>query len=73
MKRLAVQSSQGDKEFLQEVEVLSRLHHRHLVNLIGFCEDRTNLCLVYEYLPLGTLRDALKGEEELEGGVSGNK
>ncbi|CAI5462509.1 unnamed protein product [Closterium sp. Yama58-4] len=60
VKRLDVGSDQGEKEFVTEVELLTRLHHRHLVSLIGFCEeDDQRLMLVYEYVPNGTLRHAL--------------
>ncbi|URE15117.1 STYKc, partial [Musa troglodytarum] len=40
VKVLAGSSSQGEKEFQTEVLVLSRLHHRNLVNLVGYCVDK---------------------------------
>ncbi|GBG83853.1 hypothetical protein CBR_g37652 [Chara braunii] len=52
---------QEDKEFLMEVELLSRLHHVHLVKLIGYCAERNERLLVYEFLPNGTLREHLNG------------
>ncbi|XP_042060349.1 receptor-like serine/threonine-protein kinase ALE2 isoform X2 [Salvia splendens] len=49
------------REFLAEVEMLSRLHHRNLVKLIGICvEDRTR-CLVYELVPNGSVESHLHG------------
>eukprot|EP00897_Mesotaenium_endlicherianum_P009492 jgi/Mesen1/8571/ME000497S07979 len=48
-----------DKEFLLEVELLSRLHHFHLVALSGYCLERDQRILVYEYMPGGSLRDLL--------------
>lgn len=39
VKRALEGSLQGDKEFLTEIELLSRLHHRNLVSLIGYCDE----------------------------------
>ncbi|WVZ90842.1 hypothetical protein U9M48_037102 [Paspalum notatum var. saurae] len=55
-------SSQGDKEFLAEARHLSRVHHRNLVSLIGYCKDKKHLALVYEYMHGGNLEDCLRGE-----------
>ncbi|KAI5074517.1 hypothetical protein GOP47_0010941 [Adiantum capillus-veneris] len=55
VKQLKVGASQGEKEFRAEVEIISRVHHRHLVSLVGYCiADRQRL-LVYDYVPNGTL------------------
>ncbi len=40
IKRASQQSLQGTTEFRNEVLLLSRLHHRHLVRLEGFCDDK---------------------------------
>ncbi|KAI3443635.1 hypothetical protein Pfo_000300 [Paulownia fortunei] len=61
MKILKRYDQQGGREFMAEVEMLSRLHHRNLVKLIGICaEDRTR-CLVYELIPNGSLESHLHG------------
>ncbi|XP_022850597.1 serine/threonine-protein kinase-like protein CCR4 [Olea europaea var. sylvestris] len=53
--------SQDDKDnaFLNELEFLSRLNHKNLVRLLGYCEDSNELLLVYEYMNNGTLHDHL--------------
>ena len=51
----------GDREFLAEVEMLSRLHHRNLVKLIGICTEESFRCLVYELIPNGSVESHLHG------------
>ncbi|XP_021300080.1 serine/threonine-protein kinase-like protein CCR4 [Herrania umbratica] len=48
-----------DNAFVNELEYLSRLHHKNLVRLLGFCEDSNERVLVYEYMDNGTLHDHL--------------
>nr|KYP61212.1 Lectin-domain containing receptor kinase A4.3 [Cajanus cajan] len=55
IKRVSEDSDQGIKEFASEVRTISRLRHRNLVNLIGWCHERKKLLLVYEYMPNGSL------------------
>jgi serine/threonine protein kinase len=67
IKRAQEGSLQGEKEFLTEIELLSRLHHRNLVSLLGFCDEEGEQMLVYEFMSNGTLRDHLsvKAKEPL--------
>lgn len=44
-------------QFLQELEILSKIHHPHLLLLLGACPDKN--CLVYEYMENGSLEDRL--------------
>ncbi|XP_078437109.1 leucine-rich repeat protein kinase family protein [Wolffia australiana] len=62
IKRAEVGSLQGSREFFTEIEILSRLHHRNLVSLVGFCDEGDEQMLVYEFMPNGTLRDHLSGK-----------
>lgn len=50
-----------DREFIAEVEMLSRLHHRNLVKLIGICIEGRNRCLVYELVHNGSVESHLHG------------
>ncbi|XP_009768306.1 putative LRR receptor-like serine/threonine-protein kinase At1g06840 isoform X1 [Nicotiana tabacum] len=62
IKRALEGSLQGQKEFLTEIELLSRLHHRNLVSLLGYCGEEGEQMLVYEFMPNGTLRDHISGK-----------
>lgn len=55
VKRLKTGSGQGDREFQAEIEIISRVHHRHLVSLVGYCISGDQRLLVYEYVPNKTL------------------
>lgn len=62
VKVLDKESRQGETEFLNEVDILSRVHHKHLVNLVGYCRvPGMQMMLIYEYIHRGSLRDHLSG------------
>uniref|UniRef100_A0ACD5UTR9 Uncharacterized protein n=1 Tax=Avena sativa TaxID=4498 RepID=A0ACD5UTR9_AVESA len=48
-------SNRGEQEFVAEVNTISKLSHRNLVKLIGWCHEGSELLLVYEYFPMGRL------------------
>lgn len=53
---------QGGLEFKTEIELLSRVHHKNLVGLVGFCFEQGEQMLIYEFVPNGTLRASLSGK-----------
>ncbi|KAJ6937919.1 leucine-rich repeat receptor-like protein kinase [Populus alba x Populus x berolinensis] len=62
IKRAQQGSMQGGLEFKTEIELLSRVHHKNVVSLIGFCFDRGEQMLVYEFVPNGSLMASLSGK-----------
>lgn len=66
VKVLSSDSHQGKREFLNEVSLMSRIHHRNLVALLGYCQDQGTNILVYEYMHNGTLREHLHGPASQE-------
>ncbi|CAA3011829.1 probable LRR receptor-like serine threonine-kinase At1g06840 [Olea europaea subsp. europaea] len=63
IKRSQQGSLQGDKEFYTEIEMLSRLHHKNLVSLVGYCDEDYEQMLVYEFMPNGSLHDLLSARD----------
>ncbi|KAL9256600.1 putative serine/threonine-protein kinase PBL3 [Drosera capensis] len=59
VKKLKPEGFQGHKEWLTEVNYLSRLYHPNLVKLIGYCLEGDNRLLVYEFMAKGSLENHL--------------
>ncbi|KAL5729238.1 non-specific serine/threonine protein kinase [Ranunculus cassubicifolius] len=62
VKQLKAGSGQGEREFQAEVEIISRVHHKHLVSLVGYCMAGVQRMLVYEFVPNNTLEFHLHGK-----------
>ncbi|CAL9154583.1 unnamed protein product [Musa hybrid cultivar] len=67
VKLLTREDQSGDREFIAEVEMLSRLHHRNLVKLIGICIEGGIRCLVYEFVRNGSVESHLHGADKMKG------
>ncbi|KAK6164332.1 hypothetical protein DH2020_001196 [Rehmannia glutinosa] len=67
VKLLTRDNQNGDREFIAEIEMLSRLHHRNLVKLIGICIEQRTRCLVYELVPNGSVESHLHGDDRSKG------
>lgn len=62
IKKAQNDSNQGGLEFKTEIELLSRVHHKNLLGLVGFCFEQGHQMLVYEFMSNGTLRESLSGK-----------
>ncbi|KAM0875076.1 hypothetical protein ACQ4PT_037029 [Festuca glaucescens] len=61
VKLLSNSSIEGVSEFLMEAQISTRIHHKNLVSLIGYCKDGDCMALVYEYMSEGTLQEHIEG------------
>ncbi|KAM0847869.1 hypothetical protein ACQ4PT_054754 [Festuca glaucescens] len=67
-------SNQGVKEFLAEAQILTRIHHKNLVSMIGYCKDGEYMALVYEYIcQKETSENILKEADTMENAYPGNR
>ncbi|XP_027331350.1 probable receptor-like protein kinase At3g17420 isoform X2 [Abrus precatorius] len=51
------------KEFVLEIEIITTLHHKNIISLLGFCFEDGNLLLVYDFLSRGSLEENLHGKK----------
>ncbi|KAI9086073.1 hypothetical protein K1719_032150 [Acacia pycnantha] len=64
VKQLSSKSKQGNREFVNEIGMISALQHPNLVKLFGCCIEGNQLLLIYEYLENNCLARALFGRQE---------
>ncbi|KAK9078309.1 hypothetical protein SSX86_002366 [Deinandra increscens subsp. villosa] len=62
IKQLKIGSGQGEREFQAEVATISRVHHKNLVSLVGYCTSGLQRMLVYEFVSNNTLEFHLHGK-----------
>ncbi|KAL2610744.1 hypothetical protein R1flu_029317 [Riccia fluitans] len=65
IKRAEVTSFQGAREFQNEILLLTRVHHKNLVSLVGYCNDGVEQMLVYEFIAHGSLQYHLFAESKV--------
>lgn len=63
IKKFAGGSKQGKREFITEVKIISSLRHRNLVQLIGWCHEKDEFLMIYEFMPNGSLDAHLFGKK----------
>ncbi|CAN8288428.1 unnamed protein product [Cochlearia groenlandica] len=64
VKRMNKVSLQSQKDFCREVELLAKLYHRNLVSLKGFCIQKKERFLIYDYMEKGSLKDHLHSTDK---------
>ncbi|XP_052204601.1 L-type lectin-domain containing receptor kinase IX.1-like isoform X1 [Diospyros lotus] len=65
VKRVSKGSTQGIREYASEVKIISLLRHRNLVQLVGWCHEKKQLLLVYEFMENGSLDSHLFKQKTL--------
>lgn len=61
LKKIVKMNEVFDRFFERELEILGSIKHRYLVNLRGYCNSPTSKLLIYDFLPGGSLDEALHG------------
>ncbi|CAH1422202.1 unnamed protein product [Lactuca virosa] len=64
IKKTFMASSRGKKQFDDKLKIISNIHHRHLLRILGYCTKGTQLFLVHEYMENGSLDHFLFGEKK---------
>ncbi|XP_050208086.1 G-type lectin S-receptor-like serine/threonine-protein kinase LECRK4 [Mercurialis annua] len=64
VKKLEKVMADGEVEFQNEIRSIGRTHHKNLVHLLGYCHDKSNILLVYEFMKNGSLADFLFNSAE---------
>ena len=62
VKQLSSKSKQGNREFINEIGMISALQHPNLVKLFGCCVEGNQLMVVYEYMENNSVGRALFGK-----------
>ncbi|KAK7350905.1 hypothetical protein VNO77_09948 [Canavalia gladiata] len=62
--KILKQSQHVLKEFVQEIEIITTLHHKNIISISGFCLEDNYLLLVYDFLSRGSLEENLHGNKK---------
>ncbi|XP_019077601.2 putative leucine-rich repeat receptor-like serine/threonine-protein kinase At2g19230 [Vitis vinifera] len=62
VKKLSPSLNLAFEQFQNEAQLLSTIHHRNLVSLIGYCDEGSNMLLIYEYMANGNLKEHISGK-----------
>ncbi|KAF3444286.1 hypothetical protein FNV43_RR13976 [Rhamnella rubrinervis] len=63
--KLLKDSKSNGEDFINEVASIGRTSHVNIVNLLGFCYERTKRALIYEYMPNGSLDKFIFNQESV--------
>ena len=65
-KKVLVMSKANGQDFINEIATIGRIHHVNIVQLVGFCIERSKWALIYDFMPNGSLDKFifLKGEKK---------
>ncbi|CAM0885715.1 unnamed protein product [Alopecurus aequalis] len=64
VKVLMATSIAESTDFLPEVQTLSKVHHKNLITLQGYCQNKKCLALIYDFMPRGNLQQLLRGGDD---------
>eukprot|EP01018_Ginkgo_biloba_P014290 Gb_18742 [translate_table: standard] len=64
VKLLDISRQSAEQQFLNEVATIGRIHHFHLVRLLGYCFQKSKRALVYEYMINGSLEKYIHGSQD---------
>jgi serine/threonine protein kinase len=65
VKRVSKGAKEASKQYKSEVKILTRLSHRNLVELVGWCDEEGEFLLVYKFMPNGSLQSQLYSKSRL--------
>ncbi|KAJ8774142.1 hypothetical protein K2173_009573 [Erythroxylum novogranatense] len=64
VKMVSTSSTHGSSQFRTEAHLLMRVHHRNLASFIGYCNERSNIGIIYEYMACGNLEQYLQDKRK---------
>jgi len=65
IKRLGHDSRQGEREFLNEIQMISKFNHENIIAFVGYCDEDNEMIIVYEYAINGSLDHHLQDPNKM--------